>query len=118
MVYIVCVRDAQNCASHFYTMAFYYIYVLRSLQHNFIYVGFTLNLTKRFQEHNKFQVISTKHFAPFELIHYEAYKNEIDAKRREEYLKTTRGKTTLRTMLKEYFQIHSQSLHSNATHLQ
>lgn len=26
-----------------------------------------------------------------------------DAKRRELYLKTTKGKTTLRTMLKEYF---------------
>jgi len=40
---------------------------------------------------------------PLELIHYEAYKNMKDAKRRELYLKSNRGKTTLMTMLKEFF---------------
>jgi len=41
------------------------------------------------------------------LIHYEAYQNEKDTKRREEYLKCNRGKTTLKKMLKEYFQAKS-----------
>lgn len=84
-------------------MKFYYVYVLQSLNYDFIYVGFTEDLKRRFEEHNNQEELSTKHYAPFELIHYEAYKNEKDAKRREEYLKTTKGKTTLKTMLKEYF---------------
>jgi putative endonuclease len=83
-------------------MKFYYVYILRSLKQNFIYVGFTQNLKIRFKQHNNKEELSTKAYAPFELIHYEAYRNEKDAKRREEYLKTTKGKTTLRYMLKDY----------------
>lgn len=47
--------------------------------------------------------MSTKHYAPLDLIHYDAYKNEQDAKRREDYFKTTKGKVTLKLMLKEFF---------------
>ena len=88
-------------------MIFYYVYVLQSLKHNFIYIGFTDNLKRRFKEHNSSLVISTKHYRPLTLIHYEAYKNKKDAKRREEYLKCNRGKTTLKTMLKEYLKSSS-----------
>lgn len=42
---------------------------------------------------------------PLELIHYEAYRNKKDAKRREKYLKGNKGKTTLKTMLKEFLEI-------------
>lgn len=81
----------------------FYVYILKSKYKNFTYTGFTSNLKKRFLEHNNQEELSTKHFVPFELIHYEAYKNKKDALRRELYLKTTKGKTTLKTMLKEYF---------------
>ena len=84
-------------------MKFSYVYVLKSINRNFIYVGFTHNLKKRFFEHNNHEEISTKAYAPLDLIFYEAYRNEKDAKRREEYFKTTKGKTALRTMLIEYF---------------
>lgn len=84
-------------------MTFFYVYVLKSIAYDFIYIGFTDNLKRRFKEHNAKLVISTKHYAPLDLIHYEAYRNIKDAKRREEYLKCNRGKTTLKTMLKEYF---------------
>lgn len=87
-------------------MKFYFVYVLKSTERNFIYTGYTTNLVRRFKEHNNGEELSTKHYAPFELVHYEAYRNQKDAKRREEYLKTTKGKTTLRTMLKEYFENH------------
>lgn len=84
-------------------MKFYYVYVLKSVKFNFIYIGFTDNLQRRFKEHNSKLNISTKYYAPLNLIHYEAYRNIRDAKRREEYLKCNHGKTTLKTMLKEYF---------------
>ena len=90
-------------------MKFFYVYVLRSLVKDFIYVGFTSDLKRRFEEHNSGKEFSTKPYIPFELIHYEAYRNEKDAKRREEYFKTTKGKTTLRTMLAEYFKNGSQT---------
>lgn len=83
-------------------MKFYYVYILKSLNKDFLYIGFTSNLKKRFQEHNNKEELSTKHYAPFELIHYEAYRSKKDAKRREEYFKTTKGKTTLKAMLKEF----------------
>lgn len=84
-------------------MTFHYVYILKSVNKDFIYTGFTSNLKKRFQEHNRKEELSTKHYAPLDLIHYEAYRSEKDAKRREEYFKTTKGKTTLKLMLKEYF---------------
>ena len=84
-------------------MKFYYVYVLHNTNKNFIYIGFTENLKKRFLEHQDGYSKSTKSYLPLDLIHYEAYKNIKDAKRRELYLKTNKGKTTLKTMLKEYF---------------
>lgn len=84
-------------------MKFYYVYVLKSLTKDFLYVGFTEDLKRRFKEHNNKEELSTKHYTPFELIHYEAYSNIKDAKRRELYFKTTKGKVTLKLMLKEYF---------------
>jgi putative endonuclease len=69
----------------------------------FIYIGYSEDLKQRFKEHNDGRSKSTKPYLPLELIHYEAYRNKKDAKRREQYLKTNRGRTTLITMLKEYF---------------
>ena len=84
-------------------MKFYYVYVLQSLKVDWIYVGFTSDLRKRFKSHNDGENLSTKGYTPLKLIFYEAYLSKKDALRREEYFKTTKGKTTLRIMLKEYF---------------
>lgn len=84
-------------------MVFYYVYILHNPQKNFIYIGYSSNLKQRFEEHGSGYSKSTKAYLPLELIHYEAYRNRKDAKRREMYLKTNKGKTTINTMLKEYF---------------
>lgn len=68
-----------------------------------MYVGYPEDLKSRKSSQDKGEVTSTKAYRPLELIHYEAYKNMKDAKRREEYFKTTKGKVTLKLMLKEYF---------------
>jgi putative endonuclease len=83
-------------------MAFFYVYVLQNKSKNFVYVGFSNNLKDRFQKHNNQEVLSTKTYAPLDLIFYEAYRNKKDAERREDYFKTTKGKVTLRAMLKEF----------------
>jgi putative endonuclease len=63
------------------------------------YIGSTKNLKLRFRKHHNGSIFSTKPRRPFDLIFYEAYRNELDAKRREVYLKSTKGRTTLKTML-------------------
>ena len=82
---------------------FFYVYVLQSLKFDFTYIGYTENLKERLEIHNAGKNTSTKPYAPYELIHFEGYKNIKDAKRKETYLKCNRRKTTLKVMLKEYF---------------
>lgn len=65
----------------------FYIYVLRSKKDQKLYIGRTEDLKRRFTEHNSGQNKSTKYRRPFELIYYEAYKNENDAITREKRLK-------------------------------
>lgn len=84
------------------SMKFYYVYILKSVKKDWLYVGVTSDLRKRFKEHNAGKSMSTKAYIPLELIFYEAYRNLKDAKRRELYFKTSKGKTTLRSMLREY----------------
>ncbi|MBI2098978.1 GIY-YIG nuclease family protein [Candidatus Uhrbacteria bacterium] len=82
---------------------FYYVYVLKSKKTGGLYIGFTTDLKRHFQEHNHGQVFSTKPYLPWQLIYYEAMLNQDDAKRREKYLKTNQGARMLKRKLKEYF---------------
>lgn len=97
------VRDDSEWYVSTVIMKFYYVYILHNDTKNFIYAGYSEDLKSRVISHNKGNVTSTKAYRPLELIHYEAYKNMKDAKRREEYFKTTKGRVTLKQMLKEYF---------------
>lgn len=82
---------------------FCYVYILQSTKNNNLYVGYTEDLRKRLQEHNRGLNFSTKPYRPWRLIHYEAYRNKKDAERREGYIKTNQGARLLKRMLKEYF---------------
>ena len=82
---------------------FYYVYVLESMKNAHLYIGYTTDLRKRLEEHNRGLSASTKPYRPWRLVHYEAYLNEADAQRRERYLKTSQGARLLKRMLKEYF---------------
>jgi len=65
----------------------FYVYILKSKKDNSIYIGYTNDLKRRFEEHNNLENKSTKHKAPFELVYYESYKSSSDAKYREKNLK-------------------------------
>ena len=56
----------------------YYVYLIKNQAANYIYIGYTNDLRRRLREH--------KAKKP-ELIYYEAYKFEQDARRRERMLK-------------------------------
>lgn len=85
------------------TKIFYYVYVLQSLKHDLLYKGVTNDLKRRLIEHNQGLSFATKPHMPWRLIHFEAYRNEKDALRRERYLKSSQGMRLLKRMLKEYF---------------
>jgi len=65
----------------------YYVYLLRSLKSNLVYVGSTSDLKRRFKQHNNKENISTRLHVPFRLIYYESYRNKLDALQREKMLK-------------------------------
>jgi len=65
----------------------YYIYVIKSKQKNYFYIGSTGDLRKRFKEHNQGKTKSIKHLTPFELMYYEAYKTKRQARKKELELK-------------------------------
>lgn len=79
----------------------FYVYVLLCSDKKF-YTGYTQNLKTRISLHKNGEVTATKPRRPIRLIFYEAYLDKYDALRRETYLKTDKGKTTLRSMLKEF----------------
>jgi putative endonuclease len=74
---------------------------LISLRDRKFYIGFTNDLKRRLKEHNSGKNISTKSRLPLKLIYYESHLSKVDADRREKYFKTTKGKSTLRQMLRE-----------------
>jgi len=84
-------------------MNYYYVSVLHNIEKDFTYIGYSSNLKQRIEYHKAHKVKSTKNHTPLTLVFYEAYIMKSDAKRREKYLKTNKGRTTVMTMLKDYF---------------
>ena len=78
----------------------FYIYLLRSITNGKIYTGYTVDLKRRIKEHFRNEVHTTKRYKNIKLIYFEAYINKKDAMERENYLKTTKGKRTVKLMLK------------------
>jgi putative endonuclease len=79
----------------------FYVYVLISgSDHNF-YVGYSHDLRRRIMEHSRDGVSSTRKREDLRFIFYEAFISKHDAQRRERYLKSTKGRSTLRLMLRE-----------------
>ena len=81
-------------------MKYYYVYILL-LNNGQLYTGFSTDLRKREQAHNRGQVTSTRHRRPLRMIHAERYTLESDARRRERFLKTTEGKRLLRQQIRD-----------------
>lgn len=65
----------------------FYVYMIKSLKNNDLYIGSTNDLRRRLVEHNDGLSSHTKKFRPYELVYYEAYRAEIDARQREANLK-------------------------------
>jgi putative endonuclease len=84
---------------------FCYVYVMKSLSSNYWYTGVTVDLRKRFSQHQEGLSGWTKKHVPYELIYYEACKDLEDAKTREMYLKSGPGKRYLKNRLKRFLSL-------------
>ncbi len=79
----------------------HFTYVLRSERDRRLYIGLTTNIARRIAQHNDGTTTSTKSRRPLTLLYYEAHCSPEDAKRRERYFKTAKGKATLRQILRD-----------------
>ena len=70
----------------------YYTYILYSSKSKIFYYGFTKDLKKRVEEHNKGLSPATKPHIPWKLVWYCGFVREKDAKDFELYLKSGSGK--------------------------
>jgi putative endonuclease len=80
----------------------FYVYVIKSKRTEELYYGFSSDLKERLVSHNHGNNIATKDGVPWELIYYEAFKSEKDARRRELKLKNYgNARTHLKNRLQE-----------------
>src|SRR5690554_3152317 len=81
----------------------FFVYVIKSLEHDYIYVGLTNSIERRLRSHNRGYNFSTKPYAPFELIYTKSFPSRPEARIHEKHLKSTSGKRFLR-------QYHSRNM--------
>jgi len=82
-----------------------YVYVLWSKEDKKFYIGYTANLERRIKEHNAGMVHTTRRMHNPWFIFFEGFLYEEDARRREGYFKTTKGRKALRLMLRESLKV-------------
>ncbi len=70
----------------------FYVYILKSLSFpEQTYVGYTVDLKKRLNEHNEGLSLHTSKYGPWEVVVYLGFKNEYKAIEFEKYLKSGSG---------------------------
>jgi len=69
----------------------YFVYILRSLSDDSLYVGVTTDLDNRLKEHNQGESKFSSAKRPFELIWYCSFKDKSKAYEFERYLKHGSG---------------------------
>ena len=81
----------------------YYVYLLECADDESWYIGYSANLKQRVERHQKRDgARTTRRKGSWHLIYYEAYKNELDAKGRERFLKSGSGHKYLKKQLTHY----------------
>ncbi len=77
----------------------YYVYILKSKKTDNLYVGSTIDLRNRVQEHNNGETKSTKFGRPWKLLYYEAYCEKTLAQKTELFYKTGQGRRQIKKKL-------------------
>ena len=77
----------------------YYVYAIKSLNRNYIYVDISNDLERRLLEHNRGYNHTTKPYRPFKILHFEKFESRIEAREREKFLKSGAGKEYLKKLV-------------------
>lgn len=81
----------------------WYVYFLKSSEHDWRYVGSTRDVNQRIMKHNTGKVQSTKHYHPFELVAYIVVNTEAKARNLEKYFKTGSGIAVLKKRILQLY---------------
>ncbi len=79
-------------------MKMYYVYAIKSVDKNYIYVGLTNNPNRRIAEHNRNKEKTTSFYSPFKTVLIENFDTRMKAREREKYLKSGTGKEYLKSL--------------------
>ena len=77
----------------------YYVYILKSKNYNKTYIGYTNNLERRIREHNSGKSIFTSKFIPWKLVYKEEFDNQIEARKKEKYYKSSAGRRKIKLLI-------------------
>lgn len=72
-----------------------FVYVIKSKEKKFRYIGITNDYKRRLEEHNQGKNKSTKFYRPFDLISLKEYSNYKEARKIEKFLKSGKGREFL-----------------------
>ncbi|MBD3359620.1 MAG: GIY-YIG nuclease family protein [Candidatus Buchananbacteria bacterium] len=70
-------------------------YVIKSITHKTRYIGSCEHLNKRMKEHNAGKCKYTKSRCPWELVYFEELETRTEARKRENFLKSGKGRKWL-----------------------
>ena len=73
-----------------------YVYILKSIKHDWHYAGLSNNIERRLLEHNNGWVSKTKFYRPFALIHVELTNNLKEARALEKFFKSEYGREIIK----------------------
>ena len=79
----------------------YFVYIIRSLKDNTLYIGFSTNIDRRVAEHNSGLSRYTSAKAPWVLFYVEELSSKRDALKREKFLKTQRNRDSYERLVLE-----------------
>lgn len=77
----------------------YYVYAIKSIERNYIYVGMTDNLERRIAQHNNKREQTTRPYAPFKIIYTKEFDSRNSARQEEKRLKSGFGKEFLKSLI-------------------
>jgi putative endonuclease len=79
----------------------FFVYIIKSIQEDWYYVGLSKNILRRLKEHNDGKVRSTRSRRPYKLIYKETFKTRLEARIREKQLKNGHRKKRLIEKIKD-----------------
>jgi putative endonuclease len=77
----------------------WFVYALRSLKDNNLYIGISRDPKKRVESHNKGKTESTKNRRPFVLIYKECCNSLEEAREKEKYYKSGFGREVIKNLI-------------------